>query len=66
MENVLRFPRRYPHPAHSWLGKAVSRLIDKPGVRNVMDRAQHTGANPAIIDMLLDAQVAYYDLEVKA
>jgi hypothetical protein len=66
MENVLRFPPRYPHPEHSWLGRAVNSLIGKPDIRNVPDLARHTGANPAIIDMLLDARVAYYGLEVKA
>ena len=62
MDNVVRFPPRYLHPVRSVLGREVLRLIRSSiGVRNVADLARHTGANPAIIDELLDRAVTHQE-----
>jgi hypothetical protein len=56
---VVRFPSRYLHPERSVLGREILRLIRECGARNVEDLVRMTGANPAIIDELLDRAVAY-------
>jgi hypothetical protein len=58
MENVVRFPPRYLHPEKSALGRAILKIIRNGLARNVDDLARMTGANPAIIDVLLDRAVA--------
>ena len=58
MDNVVRFPLRYLHPERSDLGRAILHIVRAQlGARNVVDLAQMTGANPAIIDALLDRAV---------
>jgi hypothetical protein len=59
MHKVIRFPDRYLHPEKSDLGREVWRLARVNLARNVGDLARLTGANPAIIDVLLDRAVAY-------
>jgi hypothetical protein len=57
--NVIKFPPRYLHPEKSDLGREILRFIRGGfGVGNVDDLARMTGANPAIIDALLDRAVA--------
>ena len=58
MDNVIGFPPRYLHPARSALGREVLRLVTECGARNVYDLARLTGANPVVIDALLDRAVA--------
>ena len=58
MENIIRFPPRFLHPERSMLGREVLRCIQECGARNVADLARLTGANPAVIDTLLDRAVA--------
>jgi hypothetical protein len=59
MENVVRFPPRYLHPERSHLGREILKIARSGLARNVDDLARMTGANPAIIDALLDRAVAY-------
>lgn len=60
MNNVVRFPPRYLHPEKSDLGRAILRIVRAQlGARNVEDLARMTGANPTIIDELLDRAVAH-------
>ena len=58
MDNVIKFPSRYLHPTRSVLGREILRLINECDVKNVDDVARLTGANPAVIDTLLDRAVA--------
>jgi hypothetical protein len=58
MANVIKFPPRYLHPERSVLGREVLRLIRECGARDVDDVASLTGANPVLIDALLDRAVA--------
>ena len=59
MCNVVRFPHRYLHPDKSDLGRTILFIVRAQlGARNVVDLARMTGANPAIIDVLLDRAVS--------
>jgi hypothetical protein len=60
MDNVVKFPPRYLHPSKSDLGREILRIArsNRSDVHNVDDLARVTGANPAIIDVLLDRAVA--------
>jgi hypothetical protein len=59
VDNVIKFPPWYLHPEKSDLGREIWRIVRGGfGVRNVDDLARMTGANPAIIDVLLDRAVA--------
>jgi hypothetical protein len=66
MQNVVQFPKRYPHPEHSILAKTIEQLIRTKQVSGVMDIARLTGANPYVIDAFLDARVDYYGYVVEA
>ena len=55
MTNVIKFPPRYLHPERSVLGREILRLVRECGARNVGDLVRLTGANPVVIDALLDA-----------
>jgi hypothetical protein len=59
--NVVKFPPRYLHPQKSDLGREILWIArsGRQDVHNVDDLARLTGANPAIIDALLDRAVAY-------
>jgi hypothetical protein len=58
VENVINFPPRYLHPEKSDLGRIILEIARRGLARNVEDLARMTGANPAIIDALLDRAVA--------
>ena len=66
MENVVRFPPRYLHPEKSHLGSEILKLALGGLARNVGELAQITGANPAIIDALLDRAVPPWRLKEEA
>ena len=55
---VLKFPPRFLHPFRSVLGREVLRLAEEGKATNVPDLARLTGANPVVIDRLLDRYVA--------
>ena len=58
MTNVVKFPPRFLHSERSVLGREVLRLVREEGARNVDDLARLTGANPEVIDAMLDRMVA--------
>ena len=58
MANVIKFPPRFLHPDRSVLGQEIIRLVRDCGAQNVDDLARLTGANPVVIDTLLDRAVA--------
>ena len=58
MADVIKFPPRYLHPERSVLGREILRLVRECGARTVNDLARLTGANPMVIDTLLDRVVA--------
>ena len=55
---VIKFPPRFLHPERSIVGREILRLVSKCGARNVDDLVRLTGANPVLIDALLDRAVA--------
>jgi hypothetical protein len=55
---VIKFPSRFLHPTRSVLGREIWRLVEEQAAFNVDDLARLTGANPAVIDKLLDQAVA--------
>ena len=55
---IVKFPPRFLHPFKSVLGQEVLRLAEEGIATNVPDLARVTGANPAVIDKLLDSYVA--------
>ena len=57
MANVIKFPPRFLHPDRSvFLGREIWRVVRDCGAHNVDDLARLTGANPLVIDALLDRQ----------
>ena len=58
MANVIKFPPRYLHPEPSVLGREILRLVRECGARTVDDLTRLTGANPMVINTLLDRVVA--------
>lgn len=51
---VIKFPPRFLHPERSVLGREVFRLVEEGKAVNVPQLARLTGANPAVIDRLID------------
>ena len=58
MANVIKFPPRYLHPERSVLGREILQLVRECGARTVDDLARLTGANPMVIDTLVDRALA--------
>ena len=58
MANVIKFPPRFLHPDRSVLGHEIWRLVRECNAQTVADLARLTGANPLVIDALLDRHVA--------
>jgi hypothetical protein len=58
MDNVIKFPPRFLHPGHCVLGQEIIRVVRERAARNVADLARLAGANPEVIDALLDRAVA--------
>ena len=55
---VIKFPPRFLYPFRSVLGREVLRLAEEGVATNVPDLARATGANPSVIDKLLDSYMA--------
>lgn len=61
MEKIVSFPDRFLHPLHSVLAREILRLWRQGLARKVEEFARLTGANPILIDRLLDQAVAMRD-----